>query len=229
MLKDILRKFLSGFAAGILISIGGAVFLACENRYVGAVMFSVALLCICIKGYALYTGKIGFIPEKHGREEFSVLLLGLLGNVCATVLCGLAIRYAVPASGTTAETVCASKLLQEVPATFLRACFCGILMYLAVSIFRNNKKIVGILFCIPVFILAGFEHSVADMFYFSASGIVSGQAFGFIWNVILGNTVGAMILPLITDIFEFAKKKLPAAETPENEGKTPEKDGNDGK
>ena len=196
MLKDILRKFLSGFAAGILISIGGAVFLACENRYVGAVMFSVALLCICIKGYALYTGKIGFIPEKHGREEFSVLLLGLLGNVCATVLCGLAIRYAVPASGTTAETVCASKLLQEVP---------------------NNKKIVGILFCIPVFILAGFEHSVADMFYFSASGIVSWQAFGFIWNVILGNTVGAMILPLITDIFEFAKKKLPAAETPETE------------
>ena len=62
------------------------------------------------------------------------------------------------------------------------------------------------------------------MFYFSASGIVSWQAFGFIWNVILGNTVGAMILPLLTDIFEFAKKKLPAAESPEKEEKTPEKD-----
>ena len=197
MLKDIVRKFLSGFAAGILISIGGAVFLACENRYVGAVMFSVALLCICIKGYALYTGKIGFIPEKHGREEFSVLLLGLLGNVCATFLCGLAIRYAVPASGTVAETVCGSKLLQEIPATFLRGVFCGILMYLAVSVYRDQKNVIGILFCIPVFILSGFEHSIADIFYFAASGMVSLKAFGFLWMVILGNSVGGMLLPAL--------------------------------
>ncbi len=56
-----LNKILSGISAGILISIGGSVFLACDNKYVGAVMFSVALLCICLKGYSLYTGKIGFI------------------------------------------------------------------------------------------------------------------------------------------------------------------------
>lgn len=34
-----LKKLLSGVSAGILISIGGAVFLACENRYVGASFF----------------------------------------------------------------------------------------------------------------------------------------------------------------------------------------------
>ena len=74
-----LKKIISGVIAGILIALGGGVFLACENRYVGAVLFSVALLCICIKQYALYTGKICYIPEKHGKEQFSVLLLGLLG------------------------------------------------------------------------------------------------------------------------------------------------------
>ena len=47
-----------------------------------------ALLCICLKGYSLFTGKVGFIPEKHGKEEFSVLLLGLLGNAIGTVLGG---------------------------------------------------------------------------------------------------------------------------------------------
>ena len=56
---------------------------------------------------------------------------------------------------------------------------------------------VGILFCIPVFILAGFEHSIADIFYFAASGIVSLPALGFIWTVILGNTLGGMILPVL--------------------------------
>lgn len=192
-----LNKILSGISAGILISIGGSVFLACDNKYVGAVMFSVALLCICLKGYSLYTGKIGFIPEKHDKEAFSVLLLGLLGNLIGTVACGYAIRYALPALGETAEKICNLKLEQALPQTLIRGLFCGVLMYLAVSIFRDRQKVIGILFCIPVFILAGFEHSVADMFYFAASGIVSLEAFVFLMTVVLGNTIGGMLLPIL--------------------------------
>ncbi|MBQ5995131.1 MAG: formate/nitrite transporter family protein [Clostridia bacterium] len=192
-----LNKILSGISAGILISIGGSVFLACDNKYVGAVLFSVALLCICIKGYSLYTGKIGFIPEKHDKEAFSVLLLGLFGNLIGTVVCGYAIRFALPALGDTAEKICSLKLELTLPQTFIRGVFCGILMYLAVSIFRDKQKVIGILFCIPVFILAGFEHSVADMFYFASSGIVSLKACLFILLVILGNTVGGMLLPIL--------------------------------
>lgn len=192
-----MSKILSGISAGILISIGGSVFLACDNKYVGAVMFSVALLCICLKGYSLYTGKIGFIPEKHDKEAFSVLLLGLLGNLIGTVACGYAIRYALPALGDTAEKICSLKLEQALPQTLIRGLFCGVLMYLAVSIFRDRQKVIGILFCIPVFILAGFEHSVADMFYFAASGIVSLKAFVFIMMVVLGNTIGGMLLPVL--------------------------------
>ncbi len=192
-----LNKILSGISAGILISIGGSVFLACDNKYVGAVMFSVALLCICLKGYSLYTGKIGFIPEKHDKEAFSVLLLGLLGNLIGTVACGYAIRYALPALSETAEKICSLKLEQTLPQTLIRGLFCGVLMYLAVSIFRDRQKVIGILFCIPVFILAGFEHSVADMFYFAASEIVSLKAFVFIMMVVLGNTIGGMLLPVL--------------------------------
>ena len=194
-----LKKTLSGVSAGILISIGGAVFLACENRYVGAVLFSVALLCICLKGYSLFTGKVGFLPEKHGKEEFSVLLLGLLGNLLGTVAGGLLIRYAVPALGDAALALCRGKLAgQAMGQTLVRALFCGVLMYLAVSIFRDLKKEIGILFCIPAFILSGFEHSIADLFYFAASGLVSGQAFLFIWTVILGNALGGMLLPALS-------------------------------
>ena len=195
-----LKKVGSGAAAGIMVSIGGAVFLACESRIAGAVLFSVALLSICFAGYSLYTGKIGFIPEKHDKEAVSVLLTGLLGNTLGTILCGLLIRYAFQASAETAETICTAKLAQTFFGTLIRGTFCGILMYTAVKIYRDNKSPLGVLFCIPVFILSGFEHSVADIFYFAASGIVSVKAFGFILTVILGNSIGGMLLPVLTGV-----------------------------
>lgn len=202
-----LKKVTSGIAAGIMVSIGGAVFLACENRIAGAVLFSVALLSICMAGYSLYTGKIGFIPEKHDKEAFSVLLLGLLGNTIGTILCGLLIRYAFSASAEAAETICTAKLTQTFFGTLIRGTFCGILMYTAVKIWRDNKSPLGILFCIPVFILSGFEHSIADIFYFAASGIVSVKAFGFILTVILGNSIGGMLLPVLTGAFNNGGSK----------------------
>ena len=192
-----LKNITSGLSAGILISIGGAVFLSCDSRYVGALLFTVALLCICYRGYALYTGRVGYLVESHKKEDVSSLFLGLLGNTVGTVVCGYAIRYAIPATGEAARVLCDAKLLQAWPSTLIRAIFCGVLMYLAVSIFRERGTALGILFCVPVFIIAGFEHSIADIFYFAASGLVSAQACGFIWIVILGNSVGAMILPIL--------------------------------
>lgn len=195
-----LKKITDGILAGILIAIGGTVFLACENKVVGAVLFAVALLCICIKGYSLYTGKICYIADHPTKETVSILLLGLLGNAIATIVCGYALRYAIPNIGAVAETICTAKLTQPFFGTLIRAVFCGILIYLAVDIYRSGKGIVGIVFCIPVFILSGYEHSIADMFYFAASGIVSWRACGFLWTVILGNSLGGLLFPVLSKI-----------------------------
>lgn len=203
-----LKHFLNGIIAGILISIGGTVYLSCENKAVGAVLFAVALICICMLGYNLFTGKVCYIPEKHDKEAFSQLLSGLLGNFIGTVVCGYGIRYAISAVGNAAREACDTRLaVQTFPQTLIRAMFCGILIYLAVEIYKKHKSIAGIVFCIPAFILSGFEHSIADMFYFAASGIVSLKAFGFIWTVILGNTVGGMLLPLLSEIGGKANAK----------------------
>ena len=70
-------------------------------------------------------------------------------------------------------------------------------MYLAVSIYRDKKTVVGILFCVPVFILAGFEHSIANMFYFAAAESFSLDTVVYILVVVLGNTIGGMLLPLL--------------------------------
>ena len=206
-MKKALWNFVNGLLAGIMIAVGGTVFLACfgdgsmVNKTIGAFFFSIALLSICYKGYSLYTGKIGFIPEKHDGEAFSILLWGLLGNLIATVALGYALSGAIPSIGGVAEVLCTARLTQVWWQTLIRGIFCGILMYMAVSIYRDKQTISGILFCVPVFILAGFEHSVANMFYFGAAGMFfSVKTVIYLAIVVAGNTIGGMLMPLLAMI-----------------------------
>lgn len=200
---DILKKIIDGILAGVLIALGGTVFLACIDpaapyaRYIGAFFFSTALLVICIKGYSLYTGKIGYVLEKHSKEDLSTLFLGLLGNAIGTIVMGYLIAVTFPNLKATALELCTGKLAQGYHFALVRAILCGILVYLAVDIYRENKTALGIVFCIPVFILSGYEHSIADIFYFATSGIASIQAFGYLWIIIAGNSIGALIIPLL--------------------------------
>lgn len=187
--------------AGTMISIGGSVFLSLSgtNKIAGAILFSVALLCICMQGYSLYTGKIGFVLSDHSKEAMSVLWLGLVGNIIATVLFGITLGYALPNIVDTASAICVSKLEQEWMQTLIRSVFCGMLMYQAVSIYKNHEKnLFGIFFCIPVFILCGFEHSVANIFYFSVARCFSPQVVIYILIVILGNSLGGIFFELLS-------------------------------
>ncbi len=192
-----LKLIIDGIKAGIMIAIGGSVFLSCENRYIGAILFSVALLCICLKGYSLFTGKVGYLPENHSKEAVKILLCGLLGNIVSTILLGFAVSFANPALGEAAKVICEAKLSQEALQTFVRAFFCGVLMYMAVSTYREKGTLAGIFFCVPVFILSGFEHSIANMFYFGASGIINIDSIIYLAVVIAGNSVGGMAMPIL--------------------------------
>ena len=195
-----LKTVTDSVSAGILIAVGGSVFLACDNKYIGAVLFSVALLCICYLGYYLFTGKIGYLVHNHSKKNISALAVGLFVNLIITFLLGIIIRFALPALSENALAMCTVKLQQPFIVTFIRGIFCGILMYLAVQIFKEKKTPVGILFCIPVFILSGFEHSVADMFYFGMSGIFSVNILSFELAAVIGNSVGSLILPILSKV-----------------------------
>ncbi|MBQ4643768.1 MAG: formate/nitrite transporter family protein, partial [Oscillospiraceae bacterium] len=155
------------------------------------------LLCICLKGYSLFTGKVGYLPENHSKEAFKILLCGLFGNIVSTVLLGFAVSFANPALGEAAKIICEAKLSQEALQTFVRAFFCGVLMYMAVSTYREKNTLAGIFFCVPVFILSGFEHSIANMFYFGASGIINPDSVIYLAIVVIGNSVGGMAMPIL--------------------------------
>ncbi len=197
------RKISEGIIAGLMISIGGTVYLSCYNganqisTFVGALFFCVALLCICVKGYSLYTGKIGYILSDHDKESVAVMIFGLIGNIIATVGLGYLIAAALPTVSASAAVVVAAKREQQLWGSLVRAVLCGVLVYLAVDIYRENKSVLGVIFCIPTFILCGFEHSIADIFYFSAAGFKEWHDLLFLLVIVVGNSIGALIIPLL--------------------------------
>ena len=141
------KAICNSIAAGIFIGIGGSVFLAIENKVVGAIFFTVALLCICQLDLLLYTGKIGFLAFDHGRTEICTTAVCLAGNCIGTDLAGTAIRYCRPQVIARAVTMMEDKLAVSFGRTFFTALFCGILMYAAVRIYRERQSLSGILFC----------------------------------------------------------------------------------
>ena len=82
---------------------------------------------------------------------------------------------------------------------FIAAIFCGVLMYAAVKTYAKGKTLVGIIFCIPTFILCGFEHSVADMYYFTVAsfGGFDPMSILFVLVAVVGNTLGGWLLPVL--------------------------------
>ena len=78
-------------------------------------------------------------------------------------------------------------------------------MFSAVDIYKKYDSITGIIFCIPTFILCGFEHSIADSFYFFVMGCYTLNVFLFILTAIIGNAVGANLFKLLK-IFDKNKK-----------------------
>ena len=209
-----LKQFVAALAGGLMISIGGSVFLnaylTTQTSYIGAFFFSVALVCICMKGYGLFTGRIGYLADNFTADELKGVSMTLLGNLAATFIVGaLLYRCFSKSLGLLAASLMDAKLDTTWYATLLRAVLCGVLMYLAVSIYREKNSVLGIVFCVPSFILAGFEHSIADMFYFAASGFEGGlEGFALLILIVLGNAVGGMLLPVMA----WACKEAPAAE-----------------
>ena len=203
------KSIFEGTAAGMFIGIGGAVFLACDNRYLGAVFFTVALLSICLTAQQLYTGKVGMIVVSHTKADFVSLFGCLLGNALGTQLCALCVWIGVPSLKDAARTLVDKKLgmcAPYDPRVLFAGILCGILMYTAVWVYKQKNTVVGILFCVPVFILAGFEHSIADMFYFFCAQEYSLSGLCFIVMVVLGNSLGGMLIPVLSKLAGEGKK-----------------------
>ena len=189
-----------GIYAGFLIAIGGTAYLAVSNSFFGAFLFSIGLLIICIYGMNLYTGKIGYILIEKKSYIFE-LSLTLLGNFIGTYVVGFLIRNTRFVSyQEKAISLSNIKLDDNFISIFILSIFCGALMYRAVNNYKKIENSLGkylsIILCVMVFILCGFEHCVAKMYYFSVANVWSLNAFAMLGLMVLGNSVGSIIIAL---------------------------------
>ena len=205
-----LNAFVYAVLAGLAISIGGAVFLACDSRAVGALAFTVGLFAVCTLGLNLFTGKVCYVFD-NGLGYAAGCLLIWLGNLAGTFLAGSLLRMTRVDWTEKAAALCEVKLSDTPLSVFILAVFCNILIYLAVESYRENPhqlgKYLGLMLGVAVFVLAGFEHCVANMFYFTVGGAWSGRAFLYIFVMTLGNAVGGVIFPLAKKLKRAADGK----------------------
>ena len=184
--------------AGIFIGIGGTVFLSSPSKIIGAVLFAIGLFAILNFKLNLFTGKLCYLPD---NKNYIDLILILLGNFIGTFLFagfmtlskGIEFRQL-------ALNMCQAKLSQNWWETIILAAFCNVLIYLAVHGFNHFEnpvnKFFAVLFGVVVFIMCGFEHSIADMFYFFVAQMFSWESMKFIFLVIIGNLGGGIIAHL---------------------------------
>ncbi len=200
-----LKVFLCAVLAGLLIGIGGCVYLACENKVAGALLFTVGLFAICVNGLFLYTGKIGYVVNEKPAYLIT-LLLTWVGNFVGTGLIGYAVRASRLAETLVpkVEGVVATKLADNPFSIFILSIFCGLLMFIAVDGWKNVEhgagKCMALFLGVSVFILAGFEHCIANMFYFSLANVWAGKTFLYLLIMTLGNSVGGVIIPLLRKV-----------------------------
>ncbi|MBR1743887.1 MAG: formate/nitrite transporter family protein [Lachnospiraceae bacterium] len=200
----ILRMFVLAMIAGLAIGIGGIVFLSVEIKLAGALMFTVGLYAICVHELNLFTGKVGYLPERTPLYLFDLLVIWL-GNLTGTwITAALALHSRIKGISELAQSMCEVKKSDGILSLFFLGILCGFLMYVAVDGYAKTKNPIILLMWVAAFILGGFEHCIADMFYFSAAEMWSFDTLLRVLVITLGNSVGGMFIPL--------GKKLKAAE-----------------
>ena len=137
-------------------------------------------------------------PVSYVFDLFIIWLGNLIGTNIVSLL--MSMTRSAEAFSEKALGMCNTKLSDNLLSIFVLSIFCNVLMYIAVDGFKKNPhetgKYVGLFLCVAGFILAGFEHCIANMFYFGMAGVWSVHT--LIWLIVMtaGNVVGGLLIPI---------------------------------
>lgn len=237
----VVKMFLLGILAGAFIAFGAeASSLAAHNvtqvgiqRLIMGCVFPVGLIMVVLLGTELFTGNcmmIAAVADK--RVKFAMLLRNwivvYLGNLVGAALIVLLVsatgQLGYSSNGLAVLTIkiAAAKTGLSFGAALAGGILCNVLVCVAVLLAMASKsiigKIMGIWFPIMAFVLSGFEHSVANMYYIPAGifasmnpayaaaaqeagvNMANLNALGFLGNIVpvtLGNIVGGAAIALV--------------------------------
>lgn len=201
MQSDTKKLISRGLFAGWMIGIGCIVYLACESKALGAFLFSAGLFFVLTYGGMLFTGLCGL--KTPWRRLLAVFLLNGAGILVAGALVW-------PGALPQAAAAVVQKKIAAAPLSWLtNGCLCGVMMYLGVTGFKKAQSgivsVASVLYAVPVFILALFEHSIADIGYLAiALPALTIEEMGLMLLMILvvavGNVIGSKVMRILTTL-----------------------------
>ncbi len=208
-----LKMLLLGIFAGCFIGFAGiaattasaTVENASVGKLLGACVFPAGMAMVLVAGSELFTGNnlviISVLERKvKVREMLRNWFFVFLGNfIGASFVAALVVYGHTPDlfEGFLAQKIVAAALTrveQTFLEAFIRGILCNILVCIAVWSSFAAKKVPGKLLTsfwpVMVFVLCGFEHSIADI-YFGVAGILTSREYGITAE---GLTVSAFLL-----------------------------------
>lgn len=221
----LLKMAALGVLAGGFIGLGALFFTVVASdplcgfaiqRVLGGVVFSMGLILVVVAGAELFTGNnlmvmswiSGRISSRLLVRNFAVVYLanaaGAIGLAWIVALSGHG-DFHGGSIGRTAVEIAAAKTTLTFPEAFLKGVLCNVLVCLAVWLAMAGRsvtdKAVAIVLPVAAFVAAGFEHSVANMYFIPLGLFLAGNDAppGLTWEafvvvnllpVTLGNLAG---------------------------------------
>lgn len=188
--SGLLNNAVSSLLSGILIGTAGWAYISCDNKYIGTLLFSLGLITIVTLKSNLYTGKIGYVS---GLSDLPWLLVMCVCNIIGAA----AVGFMAYEKSDAARAIAESKLDKSLAHWFIYAVMCGVMIYLAVELYARSKNYITVILPIMVFILSGFEHCIANVFYVVCARQFTLEAAAFVAVCIAGNSAGSVILNIM--------------------------------
>lgn len=215
--KTLLLAVLAGvFIAfgAVLATVAGACFSGTQAALIKGAVFPLGLILVSVCGAELFTGNCLLIAPLINRD---VKITGVLknwgiaygGNLIGSVLIAVLVVFGHVFGAKDGETVslavnacintAAAKSGMAFFDAFVRGILCNMLVCLAVWAAMASKNIGGKILAVymPVFafVVCGFEHSIANMYYLTA-GLMAGAHYGIaVAGLTLGNALLYCLIP----------------------------------
>lgn len=231
------QMMLLGIFAGMFIGFGGHGFLVVIQslgkidvglaKFLGACVFPVGLMLVLIAGAELFTGNnamtIGCLNNRITYIQMLknwtiVYIANFIGSIVLAYILSKTSLYTGALADKVVAVACAKVKLTTIEC-ITRGILCNIIVVLAVWMATAAKDVIGKLFAawfpIMLFVLSGFEHCVANMF-FIPMGIFTGA--NITWSqmwlnnlipVTIGNIIGGgIIVPVVYHYCYLNKKSI---------------------
>ena len=206
-MKRRVKTLVKGIMGGVCNSIGGWLYLRARvdmgSIVVASFLFTTGSIFISHLFFYLFTGKIGFLLEKDEEKRRSKAIdlgIGLIGNLLGCMMMGFLIRLATfdtnPLLFTELQGIVNLKIGHDWYEALILSFFCGLLIHIGTDGMRRIDNPLGrylvMFLCIGGFTLAGFEHSVANMFFYFLNNTYTWEAALSLLILVCGNALGGL-------------------------------------